>query len=613
MSKSHMFNPPDEDEKIFYRPQIFNFKYRTCLEKPRGLERYDPDTLKSLSTLMQSQKIPSVTKRYETSLTEKEPSPQVAQSQQICPQWLKFDKVCLRFRGYFDEHVTESAYENWRIRPCTFLYYLDDDTFQIIEDKYENSGMPQGNLIKRRRVDFEVPKKCPVDWKDINIGQNLYIYGKTFKICDCDKFTLEYYTKKGIVLKPFIKIPQIDFSERFKDIDYTKIKKDIADLKEFTEASLGGGHPNGGLQQFLDNDRKVLSFDIIWYDEKYDKEEKNYRMNYYLADNQVEVCEKLVNNSGKDPFPRLLKKGKLPKKPRMAFCPGLEVPEEEYYKPEDFKIGGIVYVYGRKCKIIGCDEFTKKWYKDNLNIDMSSNSYKHNLKSTRVMHQIPPYNGFGSEEDSLLNVFYLDPTGKTKEYITEKFKRDKHILRYLAKLISANPADEERKFMVSFYLRDNAIQVYEMAGRNTGRQSGKFIEKQRIKNPYTNLYYTEKDFVPGNVVYVNKFIFKLIESDEYTRKYMRDNPEVFRDSDINNIVNNKIKGRVQEENYDDFLVKMLAVIDPHGSNYASADDIQKGFIKMGIILSDMEVMTLIGNLRREGNVYSMEDLFNLIK
>ena len=99
MSKSHMFNPPDEDEKILYRPQIFNFKYRTCLEKPRGLERYDPDTLKSLSTLMQSQKIPSVTKRYETSLTEKEPSPQVAQSQQICPQWLKFDKVCPIFKS----------------------------------------------------------------------------------------------------------------------------------------------------------------------------------------------------------------------------------------------------------------------------------------------------------------------------------------------------------------------------------------------------------------------------------------------------------------------------------------------------------------------------------
>ena len=40
--------------------------------------------------------------------------------------------------------------------------------------------------------------------------------------------------------------------------------------------------------------------------------------------------------------------------------------------------------------------------------------------------------------------------------------------------------------------------------------------KTKDKNLYTNLYYTEKDFVPGNTVYVNKFIFKLVECDEYT-------------------------------------------------------------------------------------------------
>jgi len=615
MSKNiRMFNPPDEEEKILYRPQIFNFKYRTCLEKPRGLERYDPDTLKSLTTLMQSQKLPSVTKsRYETEVSLTEPSPQVAQSQLICPQWLKFDKVCLRFKGYFDEHVTESAYENWRVRPCTLLYYLDDDTFQIIENKEENSGMPQGDLIKRRRVNiWETKQKCPIDWKDINIGQNLYIYGKKFRVCDCDKFTLEYYTKKGFVLNPPENIPKIDFGEKFKDIDFKKIKKDIAEQKEFTEVFLGGGHPNGGLKQFLENDRKVLSFDIIWYDEKYDKEEKSYRMNYYLADNQIEVCEKLVNNSGKDPFPRLLKKCKLPKKPRLAFCPGLEPENEEYYKPEDLKIGNIIFIYGRKCKITGCDEFTKNWYKDNLNIDMSSFNYKASQNKTRILHQIPPYNGFGTEEDSLLNVFYLDPSGKNKEYITEKFKRDKHILRFLAKLISDNPSDEERKFMVSFYLRDNAVQVYEIAGKNTGRQSSKFIEKQRIKNPYSKTYYSEKDFVPGNVIYVNKFIFKLLECDEYTRKYMRDNPEIFHDSNVNTIVG-KIKGKVQNENYDDFLVKMLSVIDPQGTNFASLEDIHKGFTQLGIILSEMEVMSLIGSLRKKGNYYSMEDLFNLVK
>jgi hypothetical protein len=74
------------------------------------------------------------------------------ESKNLLPQWIKYDKNCLRFEGYFDEHVTESAYENWRIRPCLILYYLDDDTVHVIEKKYENSGIPQGDLIKRRRT-----------------------------------------------------------------------------------------------------------------------------------------------------------------------------------------------------------------------------------------------------------------------------------------------------------------------------------------------------------------------------------------------------------------------------------------------------------------------------
>jgi hypothetical protein len=37
----------------------------------------------------------------------------------------------------------------------------------------------------------------------------------------------------------------------------------------------------------LENDRKVLNFDISWFDDKYDKEEKVYKMNYYLADGKV--------------------------------------------------------------------------------------------------------------------------------------------------------------------------------------------------------------------------------------------------------------------------------------------------------------------------------------
>ena len=113
----------------------------------------------------------------------------------------------------------------------------------------------------------------------------------------------------------------------------------------------------------MENDRKVLRFDITWYS-PYEKEEKKYKLHYYLADGQIEVCEIKVNNSGKDPFPRLLRKSKLPKIPRMVYCPGLISREEEYYTPKDLIIGNYVYVYNRKCLIVGCDEFTTNWYKE---------------------------------------------------------------------------------------------------------------------------------------------------------------------------------------------------------------------------------------------------------
>ena len=47
------------------------------------------------------------------------------------PQWLKYDKSVLNFTGYFQEHVSESAYENYRIRKCSIFYYLEDDTMHI--------------------------------------------------------------------------------------------------------------------------------------------------------------------------------------------------------------------------------------------------------------------------------------------------------------------------------------------------------------------------------------------------------------------------------------------------------------------------------------------------
>lgn len=78
-----------------------------------------------------------------------------------------------------------------------------------------------------------------------------------------------------------------------------------------------------GLQKYLKFGNKVLSFDAIWRDENFDNEINHYKINYYLAGDQVEVKEMHCLNNGKSPFPLFLKKTKLPKNFSMVHCPGL--------------------------------------------------------------------------------------------------------------------------------------------------------------------------------------------------------------------------------------------------------------------------------------------------
>ena len=193
----------------------------------------------------------------------------------------------------------------------------------------------------------------------------------------------------------------------------------------------------------------------------------------------------------------------------------------------------------------------------------------------KVVHDIPPHNGFGSEEDSLLTVYYLRPEQSVKKVI-ENFKKDKHVLRFNAKLDSQSEIENDRKFVFSFFVSDNTLQIYEEAAKNSGRVSAKLQERRKVRNPVTSEYYVEKDFFVGATIYINKYIFKFYECDDKTKNYMVDNCDVFRDSDIM-----KILRRIQQESckyksFDEFLVHLLARIDPNNVGYVFANDIFSG-------------------------------------
>ena len=72
---------------------------------------------------------------------------------------------------------------------------------------------------------------------------------------------------------------------------------------------------------------------------------------------------------------------------------------------------------------------------------------------------IPPYNGFGDEEDSLGYVYRLMPIAPKKDYF--KWMDNQICLRYYAKLNTKAPEDLDRRFIITFFCYDDNLLVYE--------------------------------------------------------------------------------------------------------------------------------------------------------
>jgi hypothetical protein len=136
---------------------------------------------------------------------------------------------------------------------------------------------------------------------------------------------------------------------------------------------------------------------------------------------------------------------------------------------------------------------------------------------------VPPYNGFGNEQDSLGYVYKLVPLPPKKDFF--KFvDNDKVVLRYSAKLNTTIQEDLERRFIISYYLADNTVSVYEPPVRNSGIEQGKFLERKKYKN-VTGLrdFIEPGDLIVGGQVIINSYPFQILSVDKYTEEWINAN------------------------------------------------------------------------------------------
>ncbi|KAI9105391.1 hypothetical protein DFS34DRAFT_574438 [Phlyctochytrium arcticum] len=444
----------------------------------------------------------------------------VVEESKFVPAHVAFDKVVLRFDAYFKQTVHESI-EQYHLRRVRILYYVEDDSIAVVEPPVENSGIAQGVLIKRQKMPRDTTSFYSI--RDFNRAVNVTFYGKTFRIVNCDKFTEAFLRDtERINLNPPELMP--------------------ADPHELvrarpTRVPTAGAKGPDKLKRFLEHDRKVLRFYCVWDDrESMFGELREFVLHYYLVDDSVEVREVQKPNNGRDPFPILLRRQQLPK----AFKDLSDVNDTSVYTWKDFRVGAVINVLGRPFLIRDCDDYTKNFYTVHLNLPPTE------LEPLRVTVQapastqaeIPPYNGFGSVEDSLGSVKYLVLQPPKKDFI-KMLDNERKVLRFVARLDSKHKEDHNRRFVISYRLADDMMTIYEPPQRNAGVIGGKFMERTRVLLPGSSLsdpqgprYYIAPDLYVGATVTVFAHRFVLLDADEYVFNYMEGEPGLFVQSDF---------------------------------------------------------------------------------
>ena len=365
------------------------------------------------------------------------------------PAFLEHDRKVLLFNAYYEEEVFQSALEVNRIHYCEIFFYVEDGTIEIILKKQENSGIPQGVFLRRSRV-AKPGQSLESSWgntlyyeiNDMKIGNIVEIYSRKFHIVNCNestkKYTMEHHGWTQDELQS-LTLPRDCFAEENREkmrresgVPGVNRNRKMHDLKQVMESMLGKQTSTTDRGMFLECGQNSLCFCVIWDDrERLYGDIQYFKLFYFLADDTIEILPVHKKNNGRDQFPKLLKRAKLPKTQDST----------EFLSWKDIMIGETINVFGRTMLIACCDTFTRDYYQSK-NIHLRPNlPLEPKEEKLAFERQIPPYNGFGSEEDSLRSCTGGINPPPPKKDLAKMREKSGVILRFNAHLISEKVSD----------------------------------------------------------------------------------------------------------------------------------------------------------------------------
>ncbi|KAG5186943.1 ef-hand domain-containing protein [Tribonema minus] len=240
------------------------------------------------------------------------------------PSYITKEGQVLRFRAYFQEPVYEGGSVDaagFRVRVFAVNYHLSDETMAIEEPRVQNSGLTQGKFMKRTKV--ERPRGVGggvYQPADFCVGEEIWVYGRRFRIVDADARTREWYRENlGLEQGPAEDVPDDGYARERQRFEVPKQTEAGLPLGTGSGVAAGGAVTGGAAAravrrekgEYFKKDRKVLRFFCRYEDQRLQGDKRDYVLYYYLLNDTVEVKE--VAAEGRHNFPNLLRRQKLPR------------------------------------------------------------------------------------------------------------------------------------------------------------------------------------------------------------------------------------------------------------------------------------------------------------